>query len=545
MSSDIKRTRCIYCSLCCEVTYEREDDKAIPSQEEGRFCARACVVADLSDHPLRSYVAELRRKVKLEPTELDEVVGWLKKELEGAEENAAVLLDGNTTNENLSAGVRFAREVIGTENLAIYLPSSDEALLDGICTTQASLSEPEGLRDCDVILAIGDPFSSHPVVSEPVLKAKSRTRGNELITIDSINGRTAKFATRPILVKPGQEAEAVASILKAVDAGSIPDELPVEVDLGEVAERIKSCSKLGIVVSCPEGRTMAVDALGACIAKLAELTSAVFVPLFTYGNAVGAYSAKSALGVESFAALITAEKFRSAGKLVCIGLNLRVLGVLDTRPIVWAGSIRPPRDGRIIASVPLAMWFEESGTFTKSNGGSVELSPVIEPPKGAIELRELLACFGATADQTKLELARRTERYPSVIGTLSGEKKLSLSGGEVVCVPLYDATCLYDASLSSLFSWSREIQSEPVIYLSEEDSASAGVPRGGRVRLSGVNGHVVLLAEVSPDIPNGVAGVTPSFRSTEKLFTPRVDSETGKMIVSPCVVKVQKETESG
>ena len=490
-------------------------------------------------HPARAQAGQLKGASASEPKPVKELAAWVLKEFQGAGDRAAVLLDGNMSNEAISAGIAFAREVVRTQNVCVYIPPADEALLNGLTATEAKFGTPEELADCDVLLVVGDPFASHPVISEYILRARRKARGNDLTVIDSMSGRTLKYATTPILVKPGQEAAALAALLKELAPESLPAGIATEMRMAGPAARIKKAAKLGIVIAVPDGKTTAAEAIGALCGSLAQARSAVLVPLFTYGNAYGAYAIARASGLKLFGSAVSSEAFRAAAKLLAVGTSAETLSLVEAKSVVWAEPFARKAGGEVAATLPLAMPFEGSGTVCDGSGRERTIGPVVAPPAGAVSAEELFQMLGVSGAAAKPSLGRTPTLYADRAGAIRLAADVSARAGELLCLPIYDATGTYDGFATRLCSWSRQILTEPVLYLNPKDGSGLGLRSGMYVRLRAGNARLRVRAELSTDVPEGVSAVNSSFPEARKLFAQRIDSVAGLLRITPGSIMVE------
>lgn len=513
MLTTMAETRCLFCSLCCPAGVafgemglsEPAYPGHAPPAHHG-LCYRGHFLSDLAAHPGRMVGAVARDDGSVRSVPPREALRRVAELLPGMRGEAAVAIDGNVPCEELAEAVRLARVGLGIERVAVYVPPADEQVLRGLAASAARPLGEEELAHCDVILAVGDPFATHPPIAAPVLDALARARGNRLINLDSVRGRTARFATDFCLVPPGGEARALA-----------------ESEAGRLAGMVSNAERLGVLLSLPDGRCSAPAAAASLAAKLAQAHGGGVCPLLTYGNANGALRLGTALKATPLAQLLAELRAGKVRNLIVLGTDLlSALPVreLDSAQIVLAASALPSATTeRARCAVPMALWFEIGGRVVDGSGERREAAAIGPPCGGALTPSQVLRALGAAEvpELSEGELAAMLATAPEAgeCGVRSAECGVKSESGRLALVPAADSVGFADGSLSTQLAWPALVEPQPVLRLHPSDAQALGAP----VAMVRSNGAAVRLAvAASQDVPRGVATVSAHFPETRALF---------------------------
>jgi len=447
------------------------------------------------------------------------------------------VLDGNLPCEELAEAVRLARAALEVDRVTLFIPPADEAVLRGLSTSAAPRLGPDALAECDVVLAVGDPFATHPLVASPVLDAVTRQRGNRLLNIDSLRGRTAGFATDFCQVRPGGEAAALGGLLRAMGAAeSVPALATFEpseaaamagVDaaaLEAMAAAVAKAEKLAVVVSLPAGRCAAAAAAAALAAKVAEARNGGICPLLTYGNATGAWRLAHALHTTSLAELMADIAAGRVKRLLVAGTDLASAlpqADLGSAELVAAAAPMPSAaTARAQLVLPTALWFEIGGTVVDGSGTPRQAAKLAEPPGGALAPSQWLRALADDAAQAdRPDVAAMVQADPQaelaeVIGSPL-DWAPPAAEGKIAVVARADALGFADGALSRQLAWPVLMEMQPTVRLSPADAASL---EDGTATLRSDGVAMTLAVDASDDVPPGVAAVSPSFPETRVLF---------------------------
>jgi len=547
MAQPLKKTRCLFCSLLCPISLEPgSPDGARQAVMEyvadpvtqGRVCFRAHYVADLASHPLRltePYVREGEGPTPVSPEEGARTIGFRLGE---AAEQSAVLVDGNLSIQDVAAAVRLAREVVGTEMVAVYLPESDRAMMRGL-RPDAPFLALEDVAACDAFLVVGDPFGTHPVISRPVLEARASRRA-QMFVLDCLPNRTSGFARGFLRVRPGGEAAALAALCRMLDrpvpaanawaegrsAADLAAMAGLEVSaLQPVAEALSKAKQAAILLDPVPGRTVNVCAAASVASALATVVNRL-MPMFRYGNAVGAARVAAALGARPPEEVLEAVLSDRAQLLLCLGLDVvrlasagdgaRLRAAVSTLGV--ASAMRNASTERADVVLPIGTWFESGGTVLDAAGHRYELTALVPPPGGAVAVRELCRRVASELDASLGEPGEVALGEAFLGQGASAGVQAEPAGKGIRLVARSDIADLDLGSPSRLLAWPVFLEPTAEIHMSVADARARGLaPRSAAlIRADGRQARVTV--RVVEDMPPGLAAVSCAFAETRALF---------------------------
>lgn len=225
------RTTCPYCGCGCSIELEIKDSRimrAVPRKVEGEdyrpLCVRGSYGYDFAHSPDRLTTPLVRKNGSLEESDWDEALKLVADGLsriinEYSPDSIAILGSARCTNEESYLLQRFARSVIGTNNLDSGGRLRNSATLLGLGTT-IGLPQPanaaEMLEKSDVIMVIGaDVTTSAPVVGYAIKRAV-KGKGSKLILIDPRRTKLAFFATLHLQPNPGTDIALLNAIAHVI-----------------------------------------------------------------------------------------------------------------------------------------------------------------------------------------------------------------------------------------------------------------------------------------------------------------------------------------
>jgi len=551
MSEFTPSTRCLLCSLACPVAFEvratdggseiRTGHVASAPFTQGRLCFRGHYLAEMAVHPLRLTQAVVRNGSEAGAKKVapDGALAELASRLSKAQGDVAVIVAGGLPTEDISAALRLGREVLGTPWAAVYLPPGDALMLKGLAPSVPVLSA-EHLPECDLCLAVGDIFATHPVLSRPLLERRA-ARKTRLAALDSLPNRVSAFAERFVHVRPGGEAPALAALVRLLGgrvaddhrwaAGRSPEDLAQEAGadlpvLQAVADALKEAERPAIVLDPVAGRTGNIIATAAMASALCGACGGRLAPMFASGNAVGAASAAASLGAAALSEVLQAVREAKVEVLFLIGVDLPVVvGEREARDIrrcvstLAVGSdFRNATTEAADIVLPLAAGFEEDGSIAGVAGGSRRLTALVSPPGGALPARVLCE---ELAVQAGAALGPPPDVVPGLPFEGSAVEEILTAGEEgqgLRLVARADTVDFGGGSVSRLLAWPRLVEPVPVLRLSAGDARKRHLRSLSKV-LVRANGHEARATlEVTETATAGVAEISPAFRQTAPLF---------------------------
>jgi formate dehydrogenase alpha subunit len=219
VNSDFVLTVCPFCGCGCQFYLQVLDNEitgVIPCKtdeiSEGRPCIKGRNAAAFVDHPDRLKSPLVRRDGEFEPISWDEALDIVSGRLgemkqKHGPDSIGVLASAKCTNEENFLMMKFARAVIGTNNVdhcarlchASTVVGLAKAFGSGAMTN--SVPEVEG---ADCIFVIGsNTIEQHPLISSRVLRAKEK--GAKLIVADPRQTPLTDFADVHLQLRPGTD----------------------------------------------------------------------------------------------------------------------------------------------------------------------------------------------------------------------------------------------------------------------------------------------------------------------------------------------------
>ncbi len=221
-------TVCPYCGAGCQMVLTTEDGsitKVMPFQDGDKYlCSKGLKVAEFTHNPDRILKPMVRKGGVLKEVNWDEAVdvvssGFLEIKAKYGPQSFGFMGSGCFTNEEIYSFQKFARAVIGTNNIdscarICHIPSL-KALMKSIGSATMSNTMDE-ISDTKVIFMAGyNPESCHPRLYHRKIK-EAKNRGSKIIVMDPRATSAAKMADVFLQIRPGTEApvlNAMANII--------------------------------------------------------------------------------------------------------------------------------------------------------------------------------------------------------------------------------------------------------------------------------------------------------------------------------------------
>lgn len=575
MPEPLPITRCLHCCLACPLSFRADPPAGATAAAEevaveyapgddaqGRLCWRAHCMAEMASHPLRLVGAEAGRG---KPVPVGEALGLARERLAGAGARAAVLVDANLPTEAIAAALRLGREALGTERAAACLPATDAAMLRGLADGPPVLAL-EGVAKRDALLVVGDAFATHPVLAGRVLDAKQMGRA-ALFGLDCARNRVAGFSDAFLLVRPGGEAFALAALCALASkplgaehpwadgrsAGELAAAAGVEESaLRQVAERLSRAERPAVLLAPVAGRMANVAAAAAAASALCEAAGAMLMPLFASGNAFGAAGAAAGLRAPLSSAVLRDALDGQVEALLCVGVDaLALVRPEDAErlrrrvPTLAAASAFPNRTTAAAdVTLPLALWFEQSGTVGPTGGGALPLERALAPPGDAMTVAELCAGLAPAGAGREPAPAPNGAEVQSVGAGFkpapTSADAPELAGEALLLVARPDGLWLGGGDVSRVLAWPRYAEPSPELLMNPADLAARGLAPKAPAKLRANHAEAAVHVRPSPDMPPGVIAVSTAFAATRALFPLRKDG-AGVWETSPALAEVMED----
>jgi len=551
MSESVTGTRCLFCSLMCPVAFAQDPSGGTEEMiahyvaddpvTGGRLCFRGHALPEMATHPLRLTNAELRvpgQTQRKTPVSVHEALEAAASRLMEAGGRAAVLVDGNLPTEDIACAIQFAGEVVKTKRVGVYLPDSDAAMCRGM-NPDTPLISPAEIAGSDVILIMGDAFATHPVVSSAILEARV-ARKLRIVAGDCMPNHVAPFAETFVITRPDGAAALLAALCKQLGcepggnwaAGREIAELAetagaAAADVKALADAITGAKSPAIVLAPVPGRMSNVSAAAAAASSLCTARGARLMPLFRYGNAVGAVAAMGAS--RPWQDCLQAVRDRTADTLLAVGVDiLRLVPAKEIaslrrglQTLIAASLLRNRTAAHADIVLPMAATFETGGTAQSANGKGVEINAVMPPPGGALSARDLCAGLASAMGRalsagSQPATAASYQGRPDAPAAPASSPEIGLQLVARSDVPDFDT-----GALSRLMAWPAFAEPMPELHMNASEVKRRGLAPRGRATLRANGQEAVVQLCVDANVPEGMAAVSEAFEETRPLFRER------------------------
>ena len=293
-------TVCNHCGDGCKTTLSIRNNRIIRANNRdhsglnGRFeflCVKGRFGWDFVNSEQRLTAPLLRRNGKQEPGTWEEALGTAVERLQGilsqsGPDSVAVIGSNRTSNEEDYLLQRFARTVLGTNNLDHHRTGDFASLVRALTEAGATdrYARMEDVYEAPSILLAGsDPTHEHPLIALQIRQAV-RQRGAHLFILNSEEIKLWRQASLAVRVKPRGEAEAIRVLAgkQAPSADLVPGG---QDELGGLAARLQQAGDT-VVIFGDAIRGQEVETLVRWGLTLPGRTR--FVALGDYANSRGA-----------------------------------------------------------------------------------------------------------------------------------------------------------------------------------------------------------------------------------------------------------------
>jgi formate dehydrogenase alpha subunit len=334
------QTTCPYCGCGCGIELHVKNNRIVRSiprrGDSGGYsllCIRGSYGYDFVHSPDRLAKPLIRTNGNMEERSWDEALKKVAAEFkrikhEYGPDSIAVLGSARCTNEESYLLQRFARCVIGTNNVDVGNRLYNAATLAGLSVSLGFFNSShflDTLEKSDVIIVIGaDPASSAPAVSY-VIKRAVKYKGSRLILIDPRQTKLSLFADLHLRPKPGTDI----ALLNALAQVIIQDNL---LDKEFVTRRTDNFSSLTKVLELysPEYAERITGVQSEQIVAAAKLYARARQASIVYGNGITQYSTGTdAVKALANISMLTGNTGRKGGGIIALQRESNSRGAVD------------------------------------------------------------------------------------------------------------------------------------------------------------------------------------------------------------------------
>lgn len=336
---------------------------------------------------LRMPLVRYKKGGRLIPTTWDEAIRFAASKIRSLAEThgaeaLAVVGSARLTNESNYTLLKFAKEVIGTEN---YTAIDAFSLIPFFQNLSAPLATHYDIRHAKTIVLIGgEPEELQPLTGKQIRQAV-RNGGAKLIIFNSTPIRLKQQAAQFVHLRPGSEDAAVLALVDPGQASVASRKMGVEAAELESATRLIGESTGDIVVMF--GGEISGEAQ-ALLSRLADQFPAreerrlLFHPLPIFNNSVGVHDLGLMSGSMNIAEMLAAagESIKGlyiAGSFLPEHAAGEALAKLDLLIVQELFETETARYADIV--LPAASFAEVDGTFTNNDGFVQRVRQSISP----------------------------------------------------------------------------------------------------------------------------------------------------------------------
>jgi len=220
-------TICPYCGVGCQLKLEIKDEKIVASKPDPEGPAnhgQACVkgrygIAEFVHHSERLTTPLVRKNGELKQASWDEALGLVAAKLaKYAPEEVAFIASAKCTNEENYVMQKFARAVLGTNNVDHCARLCHAPTVAGLVQSFGSgamTNSIEEIEEAACILAIGTNTTvSHPVIGLGVKKAAQN--GARVIVANPREIDLCRFADLWLQLRPGTDVALLMGMMKVI-----------------------------------------------------------------------------------------------------------------------------------------------------------------------------------------------------------------------------------------------------------------------------------------------------------------------------------------
>jgi NADH-quinone oxidoreductase subunit G len=432
---------CTFCSDGCQMSIGSRAGEVMRVVARDRYvnghngeflCIKGRFAHPFVNHEerIRMPLIRYRKGGKLVPATWDEALALVTSKLQAVKDGhgaSAIGVVGSPrlTNEANYALMRFAREVVGTENITA---TDAFSLAPFFKNLSGPLATTRDIRFAKTILLIGgEPEELQPLTGKQIRQAV-RNGGAKLLIINSREIRLKQQAAKFLHVRPGAEDAAVLALANQAHNALAAAKLGVEeIDLIELRRALTSTEGDLVIMFGPEVSAEAQALIAQLPVTLGRGSHRVLLhPLPFYNNSVGAHDLGLMDGPHSATSMLDAagDSIRAmyvAGSFLPAHLEGRedALGRLDLLVVQELFETETTHYADVV--LPAASAYEADGTFT-SNSGFVQrvrqsITPVHQAKQDWTITAQLARALGVdfgwqmSASAVFKELAERTPAY--------------------------------------------------------------------------------------------------------------------------------------
>jgi NADH-quinone oxidoreductase subunit G len=379
---------CAFCSDGCQMSLGSRGGELMRVVARDRYvnglngeflCIKGRFAHPFVNHEarIRTPLIRYKRGGKLVPATWDQAIQFAAQKILAVNDahgpdSIGIVGSPRLTNEALYALMKFAREVVGTENHAV---TDAFSLAPFFANLGAPLATHKDIRYAKAILLIGgEPEELQPLTGKQIRQAV-RNNGARLVIINSVPIRLRQQAARFIHIRPGTEDAAVLALYDASQEALAARKMGIEAGEIEDVRRIITEAAGDCIIMFGGELSAAAQAVVAQLPHIfaSEGRRILFHPLPLYNNSIGAHDVGLARGAMTATEMLDAagasiRALYVAGSFLPQHLEGRAeaLARLDFLAVQELFETETARYADVI--FPAASFAEVDGTFTNNDG---------------------------------------------------------------------------------------------------------------------------------------------------------------------------------
>jgi formate dehydrogenase (NADP+) alpha subunit len=228
------QTTCPYCGVGCQITLGIRNDRIVSTRgysegpsNSGKLCVKGRFgISEVVHSQERLSFPLIRKNGKLEKSSWEEALELIAdKFLKYKPEELAVISSSRASNEDNYVSQKFARAVLGTNNVDNCARVCHGPSVAGLAITFGSGAQTNNIKDfanAACILSIGsNTTAAHPIIGFQVKQAI--LKGTKLIFINPRETSLVKYADLWLRLKPGTDVALVMGMIRIIVEENLQD----------------------------------------------------------------------------------------------------------------------------------------------------------------------------------------------------------------------------------------------------------------------------------------------------------------------------------
>ncbi|MFH1572172.1 MAG: molybdopterin dinucleotide binding domain-containing protein, partial [Gemmatimonadota bacterium] len=312
----------------------------------------------------------------------------------------------------------------------------------------------------------------------------------------------------------------------ARDAGATPAAAGLTAARGswaQVGRRLASTRQLAVIAAPEMSKGADWSEVAVLAGELSASLNGGVLPLYSYGNAVGAYRVMANLGLHRLEELLLPRSEAGFGAVVQVGCDLARAYPADLLDPLFGGAARRlalaslPSSATEAADLAIALAdpTEYTGTAVDGAGTAVALRAVHRAPTavGAGDFFRALIQAPGRVDASAWQEAPVAGPIPPTAGAT-----MPAVDGDALLMAVASPYHATDGALTRYASWTQHFESQPVLRLGVADAERRGLVTGRTAVVESDQGTMTMACQVDPSLPPGLMLAPAAFPEVRSLL---------------------------